>query len=235
MTAAALPAPLERWRPIPGYPRHEVSSLGNVRVLLKAGGHRRINRYQRGQSLCVSIDGSFRRVHNLVWLAFMSPDEAIPRGHSVIVVDVDHPPTPDYLRLVPELESEALITARRIARAATSPEAVEVPGEAWRPIPGLGDHEASSDGRIRRVNADGSVTMRALSPKPCGRLSACLGGRTYQAHYLVYRAFVDPAPIDQRYGVDHLDGDVRNNRPGNLEKVRQGEFRRRWSLRRSTG
>lgn len=88
----------EEWRPVPGWPGYDVSSLGRVRSVPRilgdgrtAGGvvlaqHRDGKGYAR-VTLSRGARSSVKRVHNLVALAFLGPR---PRGMQVLHRNDDH-------------------------------------------------------------------------------------------------------------------------------------------------
>lgn len=101
--------------------------------------------------------------------------------------------------------------------------------EEWRPVVGFeGHYEVSSHGRVRSL--DRTLTYgRGRTRKYAGRImktpqSTCghpvvslsKGGRCWTAyvHRLVLDAFEGPRPPNHR--IRRLDGDLLNNRPGNL-------------------
>jgi hypothetical protein len=102
--------------------------------------------------------------------------------------------------------------------------------EEWRPVVGFeGWYEVSDLGRVRRA-ASGPHTRVGYVLKPVrlpsGRLMLHLsaGGRRYRnrkIHHLVALAFIGPRPPG--CGINHVDGDVTNNRATNLEWVTQRE------------
>jgi hypothetical protein len=111
----------------------------------------------------------------------------------------------------------------------TVPDHPDVPGEHWRPIPDWeGHYEASDLGRIRgldrvTVAVDGRVfryrgrVLRTVVRKDGRRVVGLWRdgqGRTRYVHNLVARAFLGPCPEGME--CCHWDGDVANNRPGNL-------------------
>lgn len=91
--------------------------------------------------------------------------------------------------------------------------------EVWRPIPGLADYEASSEGRIRRVTAGrnkpaGSIVSQTNQRYRMVRLFDSTGTRTIQVHRLVALAFHGQCKGDMQ--VAHNDGNAHNNRADNL-------------------
>ena len=103
--------------------------------------------------------------------------------------------------------------------------------EDWRPIPGYENYEASSLGNIRSLDRYleligrwGPMVRfhrgRVLTPRakpPYGFLSVCTDGDRYL--YVargVALAFHGDPPSDEHEAA-HANGDVANNRPGNLE------------------
>lgn len=113
-----------------------------------------------------------------------------------------------------------------------------LPGEKWRPVPGLEDrYEASTYGRLRWVgpiigrtypgklvkahpNMDGYLSFRPY-PRP--------DLRTERVHTLIALTFLGPRPDGLE--VNHIDGDRQNNCAANLEYVDHAEnVRHAWRL-----
>jgi hypothetical protein len=92
--------------------------------------------------------------------------------------------------------------------------------ETWRPILGIAGFEVSSRGRVRNSV---SLALRKLSLDEQGyeilRFSSVR--RTRRVHILVAEAFLGPRPAGRV--INHIDGNKRHNRPGNLEYVTQRE------------
>jgi hypothetical protein len=105
--------------------------------------------------------------------------------------------------------------------------------EEWRPIPGYSRYEASSEGRVRMGVQGKAGPLLAKGDL----LSMCKNGRGYlhvgvysdtrrataSVHKLVALAFLGPAP--EAYTVNHKDGDITNNRAGNLEYMSRANNR----------
>jgi hypothetical protein len=99
--------------------------------------------------------------------------------------------------------------------------------EDWRPIPEYeGYYEASADGRIRRstpfTSRGARRRARVLTSHVSGgylRVILCRDGekRDWYVHRLVALAFLGPLPGG--HGVNHVDGDKRNNAAANLESA----------------
>lgn len=114
-----------------------------------------------------------------------------------------------------------------------------LPGEGWRPVPGLeGLLSVSNLGRFRtherKVPCRGgerTLAPRILSTRPNVRhgyleltVRSSEGKRTYRAHKLVAAAFLGPRP--NGLVINHKDGNRVNNRVENLEYVTQAENNR---------
>lgn len=107
----------------------------------------------------------------------------------------------------------------------------------WKPIPGTA-YAASPDGRIRReLPGPGARVGRVLRPWLAGGRSGCeyeyvdVHGKKEAVHILVALAFHGPKPSPHAV-VDHVDEDKTNNRPDNLQWVRQSVNIRRWHAAR---
>lgn len=119
--------------------------------------------------------------------------------------------------------------------------------EIWRPIPGYHYYEASTEGRIRSLDADvvlydkykkpyskhyfGRV-LRQTEDKRYGYTYVTLAtglaaSKRVGVHTLVALAFV-PNPYNYRY-IQHIDGDKANNRPTNLVWVLSGKSHHNFS------
>jgi len=100
--------------------------------------------------------------------------------------------------------------------------------ELWVPVPGFNGYQVSNLGRLRSWRAwRGQPVPRVLKSSPDHRGYLCTrlfgqgdgkygagGGETVKIHRLIALAFIGPKP--QGMVVRHLDGDVTNNRAGNL-------------------
>lgn len=101
--------------------------------------------------------------------------------------------------------------------------------EEWRPCLGGGTYEASSLGRIRRIEATRTTPAgHVMSPhtdKTSGYrlIGLRLNGvrKTRLLHRVIADAFLGPCPAG--LVVNHIDCDVSNNAPRNLEYVSQAE------------
>jgi len=101
--------------------------------------------------------------------------------------------------------------------------------EEWRPIPGwAGLYEASTYGRIRRLNRDPKVRpfkilklQRQWHGYQLVGMSKDNVSKTFAVHVIVAAAFIGPRPDGLE--INHIDGDKTNNRPGNLEYVTRRE------------
>jgi hypothetical protein len=101
--------------------------------------------------------------------------------------------------------------------------------ESWRQVVDYeGDYSISDLGRIRRdsdrTNARAG-TIHSLELNRFGYMRVTLfragKSRRHQVHRLVYEAFCGPIP-DGLF-INHIDGNKRNNTPGNLEIVTAAE------------
>jgi hypothetical protein len=82
-----------------------------------------------------------------------------------------------------------------------------MPDEWWRPVPGYRGYEASSLGNVRGPRR----RVLVLQEDKDGYLTVKLGGKRVRVNVVVQVAFAGPPEVR------HLDGNRRNNRPGNLE------------------
>lgn len=89
--------------------------------------------------------------------------------------------------------------------------------EEWRPIPTLNGYEASSLGRIRKIQILTPSTLKRPADYPRVHLSKGGTNRKYMVHRLVAAAFLGPIPHGLQ--VNHKDGNKRNAAPENLEYV----------------
>jgi len=89
--------------------------------------------------------------------------------------------------------------------------------EEWRSVPGWG-YEASDAGRLRN-----GTTRRLLLPSVTDRgyekvtFQENYRRKTVRVHRAIYEAWFGPVPVGLQ--INHLDGNKRNNAPGNLEAV----------------
>jgi len=102
-------------------------------------------------------------------------------------------------------------------------------GEIWKDVPGYEGHYQASDlGRVRRVGGSYGTChprLRKLSVHQQGYLVVTLYrdncGRSFLVHRLVFAAFSGPIPDDT--DINHIDGNKKNNTPGNLELASRRE------------
>jgi hypothetical protein len=99
--------------------------------------------------------------------------------------------------------------------------------ELWKPIPGFGDYDASTEGRIRSRrrnwrNWPGEGEGRIMQPQPnhAGYPQVIVrgdDGKTYcrRVHRLVLITWIGQPPGGEWQG-SHMDGDPTNNAVGNL-------------------
>lgn len=87
-------------------------------------------------------------------------------------------------------------------------------GVEWRRIPGLGNYEVSSDGRIWNVRFSKLLSPSAM---PDWYPRVTLGRKSKAVHQLVMLAFAGPCP--KGMNINHRDGIKGNNRLENLEYV----------------
>lgn len=93
----------------------------------------------------------------------------------------------------------------------------EMAMEIWKDIPGYdGKYQVSNYGRVRSTGFDKWHPGRILklSKVKKGYLRACLLGKFYLVHRLVWEAFNGPIPAGMQ--VNHIDEDKTNNRLDNL-------------------
>ena len=100
--------------------------------------------------------------------------------------------------------------------------------EEWRPLPSCKGYEASSDGRIRRIDMYNSTyhgrilaTVTRKDGYVCVRISVNGKAYTKYVHRLICEAFNGPPPDGKI--VAHSDGDKSNNVPNNLQWATNSE------------
>lgn len=122
---------------------------------------------------------------------------------------------------------------------ASGPDVVLVGDETWRDISGFPDYQASDCGRIRSRKTGAWQVLRQTPHRGNGYLviSPRVGGRyvTRSVHRLITSAFLgDAADRD----VNHINGNMHDNRLENLEYLSRGENHRhayRTGLRDAVG
>ena len=101
--------------------------------------------------------------------------------------------------------------------------------EEWRPVVGYeGVYSVSNQGRVVRVKSSsgtqaGRILKDSLNVYGYPTVNLSKGSKThlYRTHRLAAAAFIGPCPDDE--GVNHIDGNKRNNCVENLEYVTQAE------------
>lgn len=89
--------------------------------------------------------------------------------------------------------------------------------EIWRDIPGFPNHQASSNGRIRRSTRGGGVPIGHIlkqRERDSGYMAVSLSGRKHFVHRLVCLAFHGLPPLGLQ--VSHENGDRSDNTSANL-------------------
>lgn len=105
--------------------------------------------------------------------------------------------------------------------------------EEWKQVPSLPEWEASSEGRVRRVPFEQSMTFggthlyvgkprRGSWDVKTQRRLIVFRRKTFKVHRLVCEAFHGPPPPGRNICL-HLDEDPDNNRPDNLRWGTQKE------------
>lgn len=105
--------------------------------------------------------------------------------------------------------------------------------EEWRLVPSLPEYEASSWGRVRRIEYYGPMPHGGLRKyggvawvgtwaKKEGRFTMNFRGKTYRIARMVCEAFHGPAPFPDAIAM-HKDEDARHNREDNLRWSTQKE------------
>ena len=92
----------------------------------------------------------------------------------------------------------------------------------WRAIPGFDGYEVSNDGQVKSLKFKKERIMRiGIWGKGYLSISLRVNGKYQRAyvHRLVASAFIGPSSM----GVNHIDGDRRNNLVHNLEYCTQGD------------
>ena len=113
--------------------------------------------------------------------------------------------------------------------------------EIWKDIPQYeGRYKASSFGRIMSLNFKRTGKPCILNPRrnAKGYLKVLLpGGKNFYVHQLVAMAFLGHVPNGNTLEVDHIDGNIHNNKIENLREATklQNNYNARISKRNKTG
>lgn len=97
-----------------------------------------------------------------------------------------------------------------------------IEGEQWKPILGYENYEISDHGRIRKANGFITTQINCKSGYETVNLSKDGTAKGFRVHRLVAHAFC-PGYSDIRNTVNHIDGDISNNKASNLEWVSQSD------------
>ena len=99
-----------------------------------------------------------------------------------------------------------------------------LPNEIWKPIDGYEKYYVSSLGRIKSLKHKKEKILTAF-PNNKGYYRVCLSNDGKSRHFLVSRlvaaAFCDNDDPQHKNTVDHIDGDVSNNKASNLRFLSQ--------------
>ena len=99
-----------------------------------------------------------------------------------------------------------------------------LPNEVWKPIDGYEKYYVSSLGRIKSLKHKKEKILTAF-PNNKGYYRVCLSHNGVSRHFLVSRlvaaAFCENDDPQHKNTVDHIDGDVSNNKASNLRFLSQ--------------
>ena len=109
-----------------------------------------------------------------------------------------------------------------------------LPNEIWKPINGYEKYYVSSLGRIKSLKHKKEKILTAF-PNNKGYYRVCLSHNGVSRHFLVSRlvaaAFCENDDPQHKNTVDHIDGDVKNNRADNLRFLSQQDNYKAYSER----
>ena len=109
-----------------------------------------------------------------------------------------------------------------------------LPNEIWKPIDGYEKYYVSSLGRIKSLKHKKEKILTAF-PNNKGYYRVCLSHNGVSRHFLVSRlvaaAFCENDDPQHKTTVDHIDGDVKNNRADNLRFLSQRDNYKAYSER----
>lgn len=111
---------------------------------------------------------------------------------------------------------------------------IPIEEEIWKPIDGYEKYYVSSLGRIKSLKHKKEKILTAF-PNNKGYYRVCLSHNGVSRHFLVSRlvaaAFCENDDPQHKTTVDHIDGDVRNNRADNLRFLSQRDNYKAYSER----
>ena len=88
--------------------------------------------------------------------------------------------------------------------------------EIWKPIPNTkNQYEASNFGNIRSLRK-GKIKILRLCKNSRGYMSVGVFGKVFSVHRLILKTF-KPIPNENKFVINHIDGDKTNNNLNNLE------------------
>lgn len=89
----------------------------------------------------------------------------------------------------------------------------------WREVSGYPDYIVSSEGQVgSRKHGKFKILKHGFNAKGYRQVALCneRGPKSIRIHVLVARAFLPPKPT-LKHEINHMDGDIENNRDTNLE------------------
>ena len=111
---------------------------------------------------------------------------------------------------------------------------IPIEEEIWKPIDGYEKYYVSSLGRIKSLKHKKEKILTAF-PNNKGYYRVCLSNDGVSRHFLVSRlvaaAFCENDDPQHKTTVDHIDGDVKNNRADNLRFLSQRDNYKAYSER----
>ena len=218
--------PEEKWKSVPGAPKHEVSSYGRAR---RAFNHKLLKISLRADgypAVSLPVEGGWRylRVHRLVAAAFV-PVRDVPGAvfvnHKDGVKENAHFSNLEWL--TPSENSQhahqaGLVSPRQPQRHAAVSTIPTQDGEEWLPV--ADNLFVSSFGRVASVRRE---VARLLTCR--GRFVKIDGVQT-SIHALVAARWLPPPPSPHHFPIP-IDGDDSNSRADNLEwAIQRKPFRR---------
>ena len=97
--------------------------------------------------------------------------------------------------------------------------------EVWKPIPNYeGLYEVSSLGRVKSIKKN-KILKNSIYKNKYSSIGICKYGviKTKRVHQLVAEVFLNHVPCGMKLVIDHINGNVLDNRVENLQIVSQRE------------